>query len=128
MLQTEEENIRSLRELLTYGLKGMAAYLSHAAVLGKKKTPKSMLSSKKALTATLDGTLSIDELTALNLQCGEYGVKAMELLDRANTEAYGHPEITTVNIGVRNNPGILISGHDLKRPGRAPETNRKHRS
>ncbi|NFM18712.1 hydroxylamine reductase [Clostridium sporogenes] len=113
VLATENEDIRSLRELLTYGLKGMAAYLEHANNLGYDENSIHSFMAK-ALVATLDDTLSADELTALVLECGKYGVDVMALLDKANTSTYGNPEITKVNIGVRNNPGILISGHDLK--------------
>ncbi|NFC89131.1 hydroxylamine reductase [Clostridium botulinum] len=113
VLATENEDIRSLRELLTYGLKGMAAYLEHANNLGYDEDNIDAF-MEKALVATLDDTLSADELTALVLECGKYGVDVMALLDKANTSTYGNPEITKVNIGVRNNPGILISGHDLK--------------
>ncbi|WP_026182881.1 hydroxylamine reductase [Methanothermococcus thermolithotrophicus] len=113
VLATENEDVRSLRELLTYGVKGIAAYLHHAMVLGydNKDIHKFI---RKALVATTDDSLSADELTALVLECGKYAVDTMALLDKANTETYGHPEITEVDIGVRNNPGILISGHDLK--------------
>ncbi|MCJ8172360.1 hydroxylamine reductase [Clostridium botulinum] len=113
VLATENEDIRSLRELLTYGLKGMAAYLEHANNLGYDEDSIHAF-MEKALVATLDDTLSADELTALVLECGKYGVDVMALLDKANTSTYGNPEITKVNIGVRNNAGILISGHDLK--------------
>ncbi|APQ71867.1 hydroxylamine reductase [Clostridium botulinum] len=113
VLATENEDIRSLRELLTYGLKGMAAYLEHANNLGYDEDSIHAF-MEKALVATLDDTLSADELTALVLECGKYGVDVMALLDKANTSTYGNPEITKVNIGVKNNPGILISGHDLK--------------
>ncbi|MHB7979798.1 hydroxylamine reductase [Clostridium sporogenes] len=113
VLATENEDIRSLRELLTYGLKGMVAYLEHANNLGYDEDNIHAF-MEKALVATLDDTLSADELTALVLECGKYGVDVMALLDKANTSTYGNPEITKVNIGVRNNPGILISGHDLK--------------
>lgn len=113
VLATENEDVRSLRELITYGLKGMAAYTEHATNLGheNKDIAKFM---RKALAATLDDNLSVDELVALTLETGKYGVEAMALLDAANTASYGNPEITEVNIGVRNNPAILISGHDLK--------------
>ncbi|WP_352404792.1 hydroxylamine reductase [Sporanaerobacter acetigenes] len=113
VLATENEDIRSLRELITYGVKGMAAYAEHAANLGfeDENIYKFM---RKALVATLDDSLTVDELVALTLETGKYGVDTMALLDKANTETYGNPEITEVNIGVRNNPAILISGHDLK--------------
>ena len=113
VLSTENEDIRSLRELITYGLKGLAAYSKHAnALLKDNKDVDAFL--QKALAATLDDTLSVDDLVALTLETGKYGVDGMALLDEANTSAYGNPEITKVDIGVRNNPGILISGHDLK--------------
>ncbi len=113
VLATENEDIRSLRELITYGLKGLSAYLKHAnALLNDNEEIDAFL--QRALAATLDDTLSVDDLVALTLETGKFGVAGMELLDTANTTAYGNPEITTVNIGVRNNPGILISGHDLK--------------
>ncbi|HHW45816.1 MAG TPA: hydroxylamine reductase [Clostridiales bacterium] len=112
VLATENEDIRSLRSIITYGLKGMAAYTQHALNLGKEDSEIYDF-IYKALAATLDDTLSADDLVALVLKTGEYGVKAMALLDEANTSKYGNPEITEVNIGVRNNPAILISGHDL---------------
>lgn len=113
ILATENEDVRSLRELLTYGVKGMAAYAEHAYTLGyKEDTIFAFI--QKALAATTNDKLSADELVALVLECGKYGVDVMALLDNANTSTYGSPEITKVNIGVRNNPGILISGHDLK--------------
>jgi len=113
VLATENEDIRSLRELITYGLKGLAAYSKHAnALLKDNEDVDAFL--QKALAATLDDSLSVDDLVALTLETGKYGVDGMALLDEANTSAYGNPEITTVDIGVRNNPGILISGHDLK--------------
>ena len=112
VLRTENEDVRSLRELLTYGLKGMAAYAEHAMNLNK--TNEEIFSfMENALLATLDDSLSGDELTALVLECGTFGVKTMALLDEANTSAFGNPEITKVNIGVGSKPGILISGHDL---------------
>lgn len=113
VLATENEDVRSLRELITYGLKGMAAYAEHAANLGfYNEEIYDFL--EKALLSTIDDTLSADDLVALTLKTGEYGVSVMALLDEANTKTYGNPEITEVNIGVRNNPAILISGHDLK--------------
>lgn len=113
VLATEDEDIRSLRELIIYGLKGMAAYAEHADNLGyeDKEIAKFI---RKAMAATLDDSLTVDELVALTLETGEYGVKTMALLDQANTSTYGNPEISEVNIGVRNNPAILVSGHDLK--------------
>ena len=121
VLSTDDEDIRSLRELITYGLKGMAAYLKLAAALEAKAENRNTADGKrdtaafleKALAATLNPALTAEELTALALETGEYGVTAMALLDEANTSSYGHPEITEVNIGVRKNPGILVSGHDL---------------
>ncbi len=113
VLSEENEDLRSLKELLTYGVKGMSAYSHHAFILGYED--KSIYAfMQKALAATCKKDISADELTALVLECGEYAVKTMALLDQANTETYGNPELTEVNIGVRNNPGILISGHDLK--------------
>ncbi len=110
---TENEDIRSLRELLTYGLKGMAAYAHHARVLGYTDDAISAF-TEKALLATMDDDLGVAELVPLVLECGSMGVTTMALLDKANTTTYGNPEPTAVNIGVRNNPGILISGHDLR--------------
>ncbi len=113
VLATENEDIRSLRELITYGLKGLAAYSKHAnALLQDNEEIDAFLQS--ALAKTLDDSLTADDLVALTLETGKYGVDGMALLDAANTGAYGNPEITTVELGVRNNPGILISGHDLK--------------
>nr|WP_294484725.1 hydroxylamine reductase [uncultured Anaerosporobacter sp.] len=112
VLATENEDVRSLRELIIYGLKGMAAYTHHALNAGKENTDIYGF-IYKALASTLDDTLSADDLVALTLETGQFGVSAMALLDEANTSKYGNPEITTVNIGVRNNPAILISGHDL---------------
>lgn len=113
VLSTENEDIRSLRELITYGLKGLAAYSKHAnALLCDSKETDEFLQS--ALAKTLDDTLSADDLVNLTLETGKYGVNAMALLDKANTDAYGNPEITKVNIGVRKNPAILVSGHDLR--------------
>ena len=113
VLSTENEDVRSLRELLIYGLKGMAAYAKHANNLGYDDEGLHAF-TQKGLASTLDDTLSVDELVALVLECGKYGVDAMALLDKANTSSYGNPEITKVNIGVKTNPAILISGHDLK--------------
>jgi hydroxylamine reductase len=110
---TENEDIRSLRELIIYGLKGLAAYAEHADNLGYQDK-ELMDFTKKALASTLNDELSVDDLVALTLETGKFGVNVMALLDKANTESYGNPEITEVNIGVKNNPGILISGHDLK--------------
>lgn len=110
---SENEDVRSLRELTIYGLKGMAAYAEHAFNL-KHVEQEIFDFISKALAATLDDNMSAEELTNLVLETGSYGVKVMALLDKANTTAYGNPEITKVNIGVRNNPAILISGHDLR--------------
>ncbi|MDX9746556.1 MAG: hydroxylamine reductase [Syntrophales bacterium] len=112
VLATENEDIRSLRELLTYGAKGIAAYADHAAILGYEDQKIYSFLAEALAATTRD--LSADDLTALVLKAGETAVTTMALLDQANTTCYGHPEITQVNIGVRNNPGILISGHDLK--------------
>ncbi|MCC6095546.1 MAG: hydroxylamine reductase [Eubacterium sp.] len=113
VLSTKDEDIRSFRELITYGIKGLAAYLSHANALGKEDPDIDMF-IQRALAQTMDDTLTGGTLLALVMETGRYGVRGMDLLDRANTEAYGNPEITKVNIGVRKNPAILISGHDLK--------------
>ena len=112
VLATENEDVRSLREMITYGLKGMAAYAEHALNLGKEDAGlyKFMY---EAMASLLDNSLGADDLVALTLRTGENGVKAMALLDAGNTSKYGNPEITKVNIGVRKNPAILISGHDL---------------
>lgn len=113
VLSTENEDIRSLRELITYGLKGMAAYNKHANVLGKfDEEIDSFL--QETLAKTADDSLSGEELTELALKTGAFGVKVMALLDEANTSRYGNPEMTSVDIGVRDNPAILISGHDLR--------------
>ncbi|PKM58475.1 MAG: hydroxylamine reductase [Firmicutes bacterium HGW-Firmicutes-3] len=112
VLATENEDVRSLRELIIYGLKGYAAYAQHALNLGKEDTDLYAF-TYEALAATLDDSLTADDLVALTMKTGEYGVKAMALLDEANTSAYGNPELSKVNIGVKNNPAILISGHDL---------------
>ncbi|MDP4126791.1 MAG: hydroxylamine reductase [Bacillota bacterium] len=113
ILTTENEDVRSLRQLLTYGLKGMAAYAEHAYTLAYKDDGIFSF-IEKALAATLDDSLSADALVAIILEAGKYGVDVMALLDKANTTTYGNPELTKVNIGVRNNPAILVSGHDLK--------------
>ncbi len=112
VLATEHPDVRSLRELLTYGIKGMAAYAHHAEMLGHEDENiyKFMVEGLAATTKEK----SAEELTAMVLKCGEFAVTTMALLDKANTETYGNPEITKVNIGVKNNPAILISGHDLK--------------
>lgn len=112
VLATENEDVRSLRELIIYGVKGMAAYVDHALNLGKENDDIYAF-TYEALAATLNDSLSADDLVALTLKTGELGVTAMALLDEANTSRYGNPEITTVNIGVKKNPAILISGHDL---------------
>lgn len=112
VLATENEDVRSLRELIIYGLKGMAAYTHHALNIGKENNDIYGF-VYEALAATLNENLTADELVALTLKTGEFGVAAMALLDEANTSKYGNPEITEVNIGVKNNSAILISGHDL---------------
>ncbi|MDD3660394.1 MAG: hydroxylamine reductase [Lachnospiraceae bacterium] len=113
VLATENEDVRSLRELITYGLKGLSAYLKHANELSYDNEEIHVF-MQKALAKLLDDTASVDELIGLTLESGKFGVDGMALLDQANTGSYGHPEITKVNIGVGTNPGILISGHDLK--------------
>lgn len=113
ILTTENEDVRSLRELITYGLKGMSAYLKHANELGYNSEEVNIF-LQKALAATLNDSLSLEELISLTLETGKFGVDGMALLDKANTESYGNPEITKVNIGVQKRPGILVSGHDLK--------------
>lgn len=113
VLSTENEDIRSLRELITYGLKGLSAYSKHANVLLQDNEEIDAF-MQRALVATLDDSLSADDLIALTLETGKYGVDGMALLDNANTSTYGNPEITKVNIGVGTRPGILVSGHDLR--------------
>jgi hydroxylamine reductase len=113
VLSTPDEDVRSLRQLLTYGLKGLAAYAKHAANLGYEDAEICAF-MQEGLVATINDALTADELTGLVLKCGSMGVKVMALLDKANTSTYGNPEMTKVNIGVRNNPAILISGHDLR--------------
>ena len=113
VLSTENEDIRSLRELITYGLKGLSAYSKHANVLLKDNDEVDAF-LQKALAATLNDSLSVEDLIALTMETGKYGVSGMAMLDKANTDSYGTPEITKVNIGVRKNPGILVSGHDLR--------------
>ncbi len=113
VLATENEDIRSLRELITYGLKGLSAYSKHANALMKDNEEVDEF-IQSALAKTLDDGLTADDLVALTLETGKHGVEGMALLDAANTGTYGNPEITTVDLGVRNNPGILVSGHDLK--------------
>ena len=113
VLATRDEDIRSLRELITYGLKGLSAHSKHAnALLQQDEEVDAFL--QKALAATLDDSLTVADLVSLTLEVGKYGVSGMELLDRANTSSYGNPEITKVNIGVGTRPGILVSGHDLR--------------
>ena len=113
VLATENEDVRSLRELVTYGLKGLAAYMKHANALMQESEEVDAF-IQRALAATLDDSLLVNDLIALTLETGKFGVNGMALLDKANTSAYGNPEITKVDIGVRGNPGILISGHDLR--------------
>ena len=112
VLSTENEDVRSLRQMITYGLKGMSAYAEHAKNIGKESLEINAF-IYEALAATLNNSLTADDLVALTLKTGEYGVKVMALLDEANTSRFGNPEITEVNIGVRKNPAILISGHDF---------------
>ena len=112
VLATENEDIRSLRELITYGLKGLAAYLHHANMLGEERADIDAF-LQRALAGLLDDTATADDLTALTLETGKWGVEGMAALDKANTGHYGNPEITKVTLGVRKNPAILISGHDL---------------
>ncbi len=112
ILATQNEDVRSLRELITYGIKGYAAYTHHALNLGKEDFDLYAF-TYEAMAATLDDSLTADDLVALTLKTGEYGVKAMAILDGANTERFGNPELSKVNIGVKGNPAILISGHDL---------------
>ncbi|MFP4662740.1 MAG: hydroxylamine reductase [Halanaerobiales bacterium] len=113
VLQTENEDVRSLRELISYGVKGLAAYTEHAYNLGYEKQEIYDF-MQKALAVTTDDSLSVDDLVALTLETGKFGVDGMALLDKANTESYGNPEITEVSIETRDNPAILISGHDLR--------------
>lgn len=113
ILSTQNEDIRSLRELITYGLKGLSAYSKHANVLLNDDGEVDAF-LQCALAATLDDSLGVEDLIALTMETGKHGVSGMALLDKANTEAYGNPEITKVNIGVGKNPGILVSGHDLR--------------
>ena len=113
VMATTDDDVRSLRWLITFGLKGMAAYAKHADVLGKHETSLDAF-MQETLAKTLDDSLSVGDLVGLTLETGKFGVSAMALLDAANTGTYGHPEITKVNIGVGSNPGILISGHDLR--------------
>ncbi|MDD3181053.1 MAG: hydroxylamine reductase [Opitutaceae bacterium] len=112
ILTEPNEDLRSLKELILYGVKGLAAYAEHAAMLGKED--EAIYSFVVKAMASLTRNLTVDELLAITLETGEYAVKTMALLDTANTGAYGKPEVTRVNIGVRKNPGILVSGHDLR--------------
>lgn len=113
VLSTENEDVRSLRELIVYGVKGLSAYTKHAEVLLASNEEINAF-IQRALALTMDNSLTVEDLVNLTLETGKFGVEAMALLDKANTSTYGNPEITKVNIGVRNNPGILISGHDLR--------------
>ena len=113
ILSEGNEDIRSLKELVTYGLKGLSAYLYHANVLGKEKEEIDAF-QQSALAKLLDSSQDAESLTALAMETGKWGVETMALLDAANTESYGNPEITKVDLGVRKNPGILVSGHDLR--------------
>lgn len=113
VLSTKDDDIRSLRELITYGLKGLSAYSKHANALMQEDGEIDAF-LQRALAATLDDSLTVDDLISLTMETGKYGVGGMALLDKANTDAYGHPEITKVNIGVGERPGILVSGHDLR--------------
>lgn len=113
VLSTKDEDVRSLRELITYGLKGLSAYSKHANALMQEDSELDAF-LQRALAATLDDSLTVEELVALTLETGKYGVSGMALLDKANTDAYGHPQMTKVNIGVGQRPGILVSGHDLR--------------
>lgn len=113
IVKTEDENVRSLRSLITYGIKGIGAYSKHANAL-LKDNPEIDAFIQKALAATMNDDMSVDSLVSLALEVGKNGVAVMQLLDKANTDAYGNPEITKVNIGVRKNPAILVSGHDLR--------------
>lgn len=113
VLTTENEDIRSLRELITYGLKGLSAYTKHAnALLKDNEEIDSFI--QRALVSTLDDSLTLNDLIALTMETGRYGVEGMALLDQANTQAYGNPRISKVKLGVNKNPGILVSGHDLR--------------
>lgn len=113
VLSTKDEDIRSLREMITYGLKGLSAYSKHANALLKENAELDAF-LQRALAATLDDSLTVSDYVNLTLETGKYGVEGMALLDAANTGAYGHPEMTRVNIGVGKRPGILVSGHDLR--------------
>ena len=113
ILQTKDEDKRALKELIIYGLKGLCAYMKHANIL-KHENEEVDAFIQKTLSVLIDETLSVDELVALTLKTGEFGVKGMALLDSANSGTYGNPEMTEVSIGVRKNPGILVSGHDLR--------------
>ena len=113
ILQTKDEDKRALKELIIYGLKGLCAYMKHANIL-KHENEEVDVFIQKTLSVLIDEALSVDELVALTLKTGEFGVKGMALLDGANSGTYGNPEMTEVSIGVRKNPGILVSGHDLR--------------
>ena len=113
VLSTKDEDIRSLREMITYGLKGLSAYSKHANALLKENAELDAF-LQRALAATLDDSLTVSDYVNLTLETGKYSVEGMALLDAANTGAYGHPEMTRVNIGVGKRPGILVSGHDLR--------------
>ena len=113
ILQTKDEDKRALKELIIYGLKGLCAYMKHANIL-KHENEEVDAFIQKTLSVLIDEALSVDELVALTLKTGEFGVKGMALLDGANSGTYGNPEMTEVSIGVRKNPGILVSGHDLR--------------
>ncbi|MGM0502363.1 MAG: hydroxylamine reductase, partial [Bacillota bacterium] len=113
VITSEDVDVNSLRELLIYGLKGIAAYADHAYVLGEK-SDEIFSFMMEGLAATTDDSVGVDELVGLVMKCGEMGVSTMALLDKANTENYGHPEPTEVDLGTRDNPGILVSGHDLR--------------
>ncbi|MGI6401537.1 MAG: hydroxylamine reductase [Thermoguttaceae bacterium] len=113
VLATEDEDVRSLRELIIYGLKGLAAYTKHANVL-KQENEEIDAFIQRTLTQVQDDSLTADDLLSITLETGKFGVEGMALLDKANTEAYGNPEVTTVDVGVRKNPAVLISGHDLR--------------
>ena len=113
MLSVQDEDIRSLKELITFGLKGLSAYLKHANALGYESEEIDIF-IQETLMKLMDDSLTLNDLLALSLETGKFGVDGMSLLDKANTSTYGNPELTKVNIGVRKNPGILVSGHDLR--------------
>ena len=124
MLRTPNEDIRSLKELVHYGLKGMAAYVEHAHNLGYE-SPEIFAFMQHALSELTRNDITVEELVQLTLETGKYGVSAMAQLDKANTSSYGNPEISQVSLGVRNNPGILISGHDWQETTETPGGSRK---